>query len=56
MILRMFVGRVCIDIVEPQLIRQFYEKTVEGYYIKFQQGVFIPSFTKVIGKGLLLSE
>ena len=54
--MNMFNGEVYIDLIDPQLIRQFYEKTAEWCYAKAEKGYFVVPARLLLGPGLLLTE
>lgn len=52
----MYQGGIHLTLMDPELVRQYYEKVTEGYYIKSTDSLFISSFRYVIGNGLFFSE
>jgi len=52
----MYQGAVHLTLMDPELVRQYYEKVTEGYYIKSTNSMFINSFRYIIGTGLFFSE
>ena len=49
-------GKIFIDLIDPELIKQFYERQMEGYYVKFVRFPFISAIKNMIGNGLIFSE
>ena len=49
-------GTVFLSVIDPQLIREFYERTMEGCYVKYVKSFIISPIRYVIGKGLIFSE
>jgi cytochrome P450 len=49
-------GQVVIDLIDPQLIREFYERTLEGCYVKAGGISFLTGLKAILGTGLLFSE
>jgi hypothetical protein len=51
-----FSGMTYIDLIDPELIKEFYEKQMEGYYIASLSSPTVSSLKSLLGKGLLFSE
>lgn len=51
-----FKGCTYIDLLDPPLIKEFYEKQMDGYYIKSMNSPFVLSLKYLIGNGLVFSE
>jgi len=49
-------GCTFIDLIDPSLIREFYDKILEGCYKKYENIPQITGVRCVVGNGLLLSE
>jgi hypothetical protein len=50
-----FKGSTYVDFIDPQLIKEFYEKQMEGCYVKSMTSPFISSIKHILGEGLLFS-
>lgn len=55
-ILSSFKRMILVDLIDPELIRQFYERTLEGCYEKSTDMPLMLSLFSILGKGLLFSE
>lgn len=55
-VLSSFQRNIFLDFIDPQLIREFFEKTLEGCYVKYKTFPFMKSLKSLIGEGLLFSE
>ena len=51
-----FKGTTFIDLIDPELIKKFYERQMEGYYVKSVRFPFISALKNMIGNGLVFSE
>jgi hypothetical protein len=51
----MYQGGVHLTLMDNELVRQFYEKVTEGYYLKSSGSMIISSFRYVIGTGLFFN-
>lgn len=51
-----FNGRTYIDLIDPQLVRHFYEKQMEGYYVKSLNFSYNSALKYLMGNGLIFSE
>jgi hypothetical protein len=49
-------GKVFMDLIEPKLIKEFYEKEYLGFYVKAVASPYAKSSMNAIGNGLLFSE
>ena len=54
--IEMYQGGIHLTLIDPELVKQFYEKVTEGYYIKSRDSMIISSFRYIIGNGLFFSE
>jgi hypothetical protein len=50
------MGQIVFDLIDPELIKDYYEKQTEGYYIKALNTPFASSMRSIIGDGLVFSE
>lgn len=51
-----FKGKVFIDLIDPELIKEYYERNLDGCYEKYTGNPFMSSIHSLVGNGLLFSE
>ena len=50
-----FKGSIYVDLIDPHLIKEFYEKQMEGCYVKYLTSPFLSTLKHILGEGLLFS-
>jgi hypothetical protein len=55
-VLSSFKGCTFVDFIDPALIREYYERNLEGCYVKYSKNPLMLDVRKLSGNGLLFSE
>ena len=55
-VLSNFMGHTIMDLMDHDLIKDFFDKQAEGYYVKTTNNPFASSIKSIIGNGLIFSE
>jgi hypothetical protein len=51
-----FKGATYVDLIDPSLIKEFYDKNLEGCYKKYANTPIMMGLYEITGNGLLFSE
>jgi hypothetical protein len=49
------MGDIYLEFIDPQLIKEFYERQKEGCYIKNSKGPIVQLVKQMVGSGLMFS-
>jgi hypothetical protein len=50
-----FKQTLFISLIDPQLLKEFFQKNIEGFYVKSFAFPFVSSFLPLLGNGLVFS-